>query len=110
MSSRNVARTGSERRTRKSFGLSTLEAARSFEFKRQGDLFGWHQQRDGRSFLGLHVQAGRISDQRIPAEVGLREIVEFQAEIRLTPSQNLILANVDPAAMEFDSPIGTGVR
>jgi len=77
-----------------------LAAARPFEFVSQGDLFGWHQQRDGRSFLGLHVQAGRIGDANgCRLKSALREIVErFQPEIRLTPSQNLILANVDPGA------------
>ncbi len=79
-----------------------LEAARSFEFKQQGDIFGWHKQHDDRFFLGLFVQAGRISDTKeARLKSGLREVVsQFQTEIRLTPSQNLLLANVDPAAVE----------
>jgi sulfite reductase (NADPH) hemoprotein beta-component len=77
-----------------------LADARPFQFTRQGDLFGWHQQSDGRAFLGLHVPAGRISDtdgSRLKS--AMREIVnQCQPEIRLTPSQNLILANIDPGA------------
>jgi sulfite reductase (NADPH) hemoprotein beta-component len=81
---------------------SQLAAARPFEFTRQGDLFGWHRQHDGRSFLGLFVQAGRISDtDGYRLKSGLREVVgEFQTEVRLSPSQNLLLVNVDPGNVE----------
>jgi sulfite reductase (NADPH) hemoprotein beta-component len=77
-------------------------AVRPFEFTRQGDLFGWHQQHDGRWFLGLYVQAGRISDSDgYHLKTAMREIIErFQAEIRLTPTQNLILGSIDPGAVE----------
>ncbi len=79
-----------------------LSPPRPFQFTRQGDLFGWHKQQNGRSFLGLFIQAGRIADSEgCRLKTALREIVSrFQPEIRLTPSQNLILADVDPAAME----------
>ncbi len=39
-----------------------IEAARPFEFTRQGDLYGWHGQFDGYYFLGLFVENGRIKD------------------------------------------------
>jgi sulfite reductase (NADPH) hemoprotein beta-component len=79
-----------------------LESTRPFEFTRQGDLFGWHQQFDGNQFLGLYVETGRIKDTEAHRlKSALREIVEqFGTEIRLTPSQNLILANVKPADRE----------
>jgi sulfite reductase (NADPH) hemoprotein beta-component len=74
-----------------------LGDAREINFTRQGDLFGWHRQCDGRSFLGLYVETGRIKDA--PArqlKTALRRIVErYGVEVRLTPSQNLLLANVD---------------
>ena len=77
----------------------TLEAPRPFTFARQGDLFGWHRQHDGRWFLGLYVETGRIGDQgsrRLKS--ALRQVVaQYQPEIRLTPSQNLLLANVAEA-------------
>ncbi|MBI3851235.1 MAG: NADPH-dependent assimilatory sulfite reductase hemoprotein subunit [Verrucomicrobia bacterium] len=76
-----------------------LEPARPFEFTKQGDLFGWHQKTDGNYFLGLYVETGRIKDTaRQQLKTSLRRIVEqFQSEIRLTPSQNLLLNNVLPA-------------
>ena len=69
-----------------------LEAVRPFEFDRQGDLFGWHEAADGSWFLGLHVLAGRVKGG---LKTALREIVETQRpEVRLTPSQNLLLCGV----------------
>jgi len=77
-----------------------LEAARPMHFTRQGDLFGWHRQSDGRWFLGLYVEAGRVKDtpQR-QLKTALRRIVQkYGVEVRLTPSQNLLLAHVPEAA------------
>ena len=34
-----------------------------FKFERQGDAFGWHRQADGRLFLGLFIETGRIRDR-----------------------------------------------
>ena len=69
-----------------------LEAVRPFEFDRQGDLFGWHEAADGSWFLGLRVLAGRVKGG---LKTALREIVETQRpEVRLTPSQNLLLCGV----------------
>ena len=73
-----------------------LEPARVAKFDRQGDLFGWHRQVDGRQFLGLYVETGRIKDtpQR-QLKTALRRIVsKHRVEVRLTPSQNLLLTNV----------------
>src|SRR5579872_4004506 len=79
-----------------------FEAAKPFKFTRQGDLFGWHQQLDGDHFLGLYVETGRIKDtEAYQLKTALRKIVEqFRAEIRLTPSQNLILTSIKPADRE----------
>jgi len=72
-----------------------LEKARPFEFTKQGDTFGWHRQADGRLFLGLFVETGRIKDK---LKTALRAVVEkFQPEIRLTPGNHVILANLAPA-------------
>ena len=71
--------------------------ARPFEFTRQGDLYGWHRQFDGRFFLGLFVQNGRIKDDGAHRlKSGLRRVVEeFQPELRLTPWQNILLVNIE---------------
>ena len=71
--------------------------ARPFEFLRQGDLYGWHKQFDGRWFLGLFVQNGRIKDNgEYRLKSALRQVVEqFQPELRLTASQNILLVNLE---------------
>jgi sulfite reductase (NADPH) hemoprotein beta-component len=73
-----------------------LEPARPFQFTRQGDLLGWHAQTDGRYFLGLFVENGRVRDMPgYQLKTGLRRVIErFQPEVRLTASQNLLLVNV----------------
>ena len=72
--------------------------ARPFEFTRQGDPFGWHQQPDGRQFLGLFIETGRVKDTpKSQTKTALREIVKkFQPEVRFTPGNNLILAAIRP--------------
>jgi sulfite reductase (NADPH) hemoprotein beta-component len=79
-----------------------LADARPFRFARQGDLFGWHRAHDGRWFLGLYVETGRIKDTPgARLKTGLRKIVDTLApEVRLTPSQNLLLVGLDDAARE----------
>jgi sulfite reductase (NADPH) hemoprotein beta-component len=74
-----------------------LETARPFEFTRQGDLYGWHEQFDGKHFLGLFVENGRIKDAgNYRLKTGLRRAAEqFRPELRLTPSQNILLINVN---------------
>ena len=76
-----------------------LEEPPPRHFSRQGDLFGWHRQLDGNEFLGLYVETGRIKDtETYRLKTALRTIVEqFQPEVRLTPSQNLLLADVAPS-------------
>jgi sulfite reductase (NADPH) hemoprotein beta-component len=79
-----------------------LEEARPFHFERQGDAFGWRQQSDGRLFLGLFIETGRIRDKdgwRMKS--ALRTVIEqYQPEIRLTPSNNLLLARIAPEHQE----------
>ena len=79
-----------------------LGAVRPYQFTKQGDLFGWHQQYDGNHFLGLYVETGRIKDtDKYQLKTALRKIVgQLGTEIRLTPSQNLILTNVKAADRE----------
>jgi sulfite reductase (NADPH) hemoprotein beta-component len=73
-----------------------MEPVRPFKFTKQGDLFGWHKQTNGNHFLGLFVETGRVKDTpQMQLKTALRKVVEqFGTEIRLTPSQNLIIANV----------------
>ncbi len=70
--------------------------ARPFLFTKQGDRFGWHEQADGKWFLGLFVETGRIKDTETRQfKTALREVIErYQPEVRLTPGNNLLLSNV----------------
>jgi sulfite reductase (NADPH) hemoprotein beta-component len=75
-----------------------LPPARPFEFTSQGDLYGWHRQFDGNYFLGLFVENGRIKDAgNYRLKTGLRSVAEqFKPDLRLTPSQNILLVNIKP--------------
>jgi sulfite reductase (NADPH) hemoprotein beta-component len=80
-----------------------LEPARPFEFTQQGDRFGWVEGFDGRWHLTVRIEAGRVADNEYGARMtGLREIAKVhRGDFRLTPNQNLTIANVDPAAKTF---------
>jgi sulfite reductase (ferredoxin) len=60
------------------------------------DHLGWHQQGDGRWFVGLHVENGRVKDTAtIRLRSGLRHAVEqFRPGIRLTGQQNILLTDI----------------
>jgi len=77
-----------------------LAATRSYRFTTTGDLYGWHRQSDGRWFLTLFVETGRVKDadnQRL--KTALRQIAEKfgDIEFHLSANQNIILANVSEA-------------
>ncbi len=74
-----------------------LEPARPFKFTTTSDLYGWHQAVDGKWFLTLFVETGRVKDageRRL--KTALRQIVEKfpSLEFRLSANQNVILANI----------------
>ena len=75
-----------------------MPAARPFEFTAQGDVYGWQKQFDGKYFLGLFVENGRIKDAGdYRLKSGLRAVAEkFKSDLRLSPSQNILLVNVKP--------------
>ena len=86
------ARAEIERRANAKF-----EPARPFSFTSMGDLYGWHKQVDGRWFLTLFVETGRIKDvEGRTMKTALRRVAEkfSDIEFRLTTNQNIILANV----------------
>lgn len=57
---------------------------------------GWHRQHDGRYYLGLSVENGRVQDtdtQRL--KTGLRAVVErFRPTVRLTPNHDLLISGI----------------
>ncbi|MDZ8185873.1 MAG: sulfite reductase, ferredoxin dependent [Nostoc sp. ChiSLP02] len=66
------------------------------------DFLGWNEQGDGKLFLGISIDNGRIKDEgSFQLKTALREIVEqFNLPIRLTPHQNLIFYDIEPANKE----------
>ena len=69
---------------------------------RYEDYLGWHEQGDGKLFLGLWVQNGRIADYGDwKLRSALRRIVEtLDLPMRLTPHQNVLLYDIDPSQRE----------
>lgn len=67
-------------------------------FKYQ-DYLGWHEQGDGKLFLGISIENGRIQDEgSLQLKTALREIEQkFALPMYLTPHQNLLLWEIDPA-------------
>jgi sulfite reductase (NADPH) hemoprotein beta-component len=80
-----------------------LAPARPFEFTTNGDRFGWVEGYDGRWHLTLRIESGRVRDsESVRLLTGLREIARVhRGDFRLTPNQNLIVANVEPNARMF---------
>ncbi|WP_273853400.1 assimilatory sulfite reductase (NADPH) hemoprotein subunit [Guptibacillus spartinae] len=72
-----------------------LEESRSYHFDHNGDRYGWVKG-DGKWHLTLFIQNGRIVDlEDYQIMTGLREIAKVHTgDFRLTPNQNLIIANV----------------
>src|SRR5437764_23529 len=63
------------------------------------DHLGWHEQGDGRLYLGLPIASGRIVDSDgARLRTALRDIVrQFRCDPILMPSQDIILSEIAPA-------------
>ena len=57
-------------------------------------MLGWHKATDGKWFLGLFVETGRVKNAQ---KIALRDVAEKfpNIEFRLTANQNVILANAN---------------
>jgi sulfite reductase (NADPH) hemoprotein beta-component len=76
-----------------------LQPARPFSFTSTGDRYGWSQGSDGCAHLTLYVLDGRLGDGAHAKQLSaVRRIAEFHnGDFRITPNQNLIVANVETA-------------
>ena len=76
-----------------------LAACRSMPDFDVPDHLGWHDQGDGKLYLGVPVPSGRIvDDERSRLRSALREIVaSFGVDPILMPSQDIILSEIAPA-------------
>ncbi len=75
-----------------------VEAFKKLPKFKYHDFLGWHEQGDGKLFLGLSIDNGRIKDEGdFKLKTALREIVEkFNLPMRLTPHQNALLYEIAP--------------
>jgi sulfite reductase (ferredoxin) len=78
---------------------SPLPEPRAEDVSDVDDHMGWHEQGDGKLFLGINVENGRIKDEGdLQLKTGLRAILsQFKQPCRLTALQGLVLCDVDPA-------------
>ncbi len=63
------------------------------------DHVGWHDQGDGKLYLGVNVENGRIVDtDAAQIKTGFRKIIEkYKMDTRLTAFQSVILCDISPA-------------
>ncbi|MBD2125522.1 sulfite reductase, ferredoxin dependent [Microcoleus sp. ZQ-A2] len=63
------------------------------------DYLGWNEQGDGKLFLGISVDNGRVKDEgTFRLKSALREIVQqYSLPMRLTASHNIILYDIEPS-------------
>ena len=59
------------------------------------DYLGWDEQGDGNLFYGCLIQNGRLKGEM---KAALRSVIEeYNLSVRLTPNQNIILCDIQPA-------------
>jgi sulfite reductase (ferredoxin) len=65
-------------------------------FDNVDDHLGWNRQADGRYYLGVFVQSGRIKDDgALRLRAGLRKLAEtLQPGLRITGQQNLLITDI----------------
>ncbi|MGD1908766.1 MAG: sulfite reductase, ferredoxin dependent [Leptolyngbyaceae cyanobacterium] len=63
------------------------------------DYLGWHEQGDGKLFLGIHIENGRVYDNgTFKLKSALKEIeLRYRLPMRLTSNQSLLLTEIEPA-------------
>lgn len=74
-----------------------FEEIRPYKFTERGDRIGWTQGIDGKHYLSLFIENGRILDfPGKPLKTGMAEIAKVhKGDFRITPNQNLIVAGVE---------------
>jgi len=77
----------------KRFGKK-FESAKEIKFKEMKKYHGWHEEKEGKWFLGLYVENGRVKNEgNFQLKEALRTIVEtLRPRIFLTPDQDIILS------------------
>ncbi len=73
-----------------------LQSAQPLPEWQYEDYLGWHEQGDGKYFLGISIENGRVCDRDdLQLKTALREITTtYQLPIYLTPNHNLLFSEV----------------
>ncbi|MCM8857817.1 MAG: assimilatory sulfite reductase (NADPH) hemoprotein subunit [Candidatus Thiodiazotropha sp.] len=73
-----------------------FKSVRPVQFDTHGDRYGWVENPDHTWHLTLYIENGRIEDRPdVKLLQGLRRIAEIhQGDFRITPNQNLVVANI----------------
>ncbi len=71
------------------------------EWKYQ-DYLGWHEQGDGKLFLGISIENGRVKDEgNWRLKTALKTLIErFNLPVRLSANHNLIIYEIEPLEKE----------
>ncbi len=77
----------------------SLSPVRGVKVTGVDDYMGWREQGDGKLFVGINIENGRIKDEGdLRIKTGLRAIVEkYKMPVHLTALQSMILCDIDPA-------------
>ncbi|MCA9003679.1 MAG: NADPH-dependent assimilatory sulfite reductase hemoprotein subunit [Planctomycetaceae bacterium] len=78
---------------------AAINAPRDIEVTGIEDHMGWHEQGDGKLFLGVNIENGRIKDEGdLRIKTGLRKLLEtYKFETRITAKQSIIFCDIDPS-------------
>ena len=73
-----------------------IDAEKKYEFKRNGDEFGWKQGEDGNWHYTLFVEGGRVKDdEKLKAKTTLKDIAQkFEPNFILTGNQNVVISGL----------------
>ena len=77
---------------------SVLDAPKAIARWAIDDHVGWHEQNDGRYFLGVPIPSGRIGDNiyGVQYRTALREVIStYKMPVVLTNDQNILLSNIE---------------
>lgn len=74
-----------------------FEDVRPYEFTQNGDVLGWKKSSDGKWFLGLFVEHGRVRDtSKVQLKTALRDLARIKVcDFRLTGNQGLVLGRIE---------------
>lgn len=79
----------------KRFGKRT-QSPHEVKFEAVHNHLGWHDQGDGKWFLGLYIENGRVKDEgEFKLKTALRKVAEqFKPDMRITAQQDLLIAGI----------------